>query len=96
MKVCKVHKVKSLWNYFLTFLLFSDSILANKIINNFKFMARSCVTCGRGPLKGKSRSHSNIATNKHQGVNLQNKTIDGKKVKICTSCLRSSKKVKTT
>lgn len=58
-------------------------------------MAKSCTVCGRGPLKGKSRSHSNIATNKHQKVNLQNKTIEGKKVKICTSCLRNTKRVKT-
>lgn len=59
-------------------------------------MARSCTVCGRGPLKGKSRSHSNIATNKHQNINLQNKMINGEKIKICTSCLRSTKKIKTT
>jgi ribosomal protein L28 len=57
-------------------------------------MAKSCVTCGRGSLKGKSRSHSNIATNRQQKINLQSKKIDGKKVNICTSCLRNKKRVK--
>lgn len=57
-------------------------------------MSRSCDVCGRGPLKGKSRSHSNIATNRRQNINLQNKTVDDEKVKICTSCWRNKKLIK--
>lgn len=59
-------------------------------------MSRTCDICGRGPLKGKSRSHSNVATLRRQYLNLQTKTIDGKKVKICTNCLKTSLKKKTT
>jgi len=33
-----------------------------------------------------------VSTKRTQKVNLQNKTIDGKKVKVCTRCIRSSSK----
>jgi len=54
-------------------------------------MAKSCVVCERGALKAKSISHSHIATNKLQKINIQTKKIDGEKVNICTSCLKSLK-----
>jgi ribosomal protein L28 len=61
-------------------------------------MAKKCDLCGRSATKGASRSHSKIKTLKRQNINLQSKTIDGMKVKLCTSCLRTidkPKRVKT-
>ena len=52
-------------------------------------MARKCDLCGRSATKGASRSHSKVKTLKRQGINLQSKTIDGVKLKICTSCMRT-------
>lgn len=55
-------------------------------------MSRRCDVCHRGPTRKISRSHSHIATVKRQYVNLQNKTLLGKRVKICTNCLKTTKK----
>lgn len=55
-------------------------------------MAKSCVTCGRGAVRANHRSHSKIATPRRQGVNLQSRAVDGLRVKICTSCLKTSAK----
>ena len=52
-------------------------------------MARTCEICGRGPLLSATRSHSNIKTKKRKYLNLQTKKIGGKKVKICTKCLKT-------
>lgn len=52
-------------------------------------MARKCDLCGRSATKGASRSHSKVKTLKRQGINLQSKTIDGVKLRICTSCMRT-------
>ena len=57
-------------------------------------MAKKCDLCGRSATKGASRSHSKIKTLKRQNINLQNKMIDGQKVKLCTSCLRTIDKPK--
>ncbi len=56
-------------------------------------MAR-CYKCGKKAVSGNNRSHSNVATKRKFRVNLQ-KTItpEGKKEKICTSCLRTANKV---
>lgn len=51
-------------------------------------MAKRCDRCGRGSQRDASRSHSNIKTVKRQHVNLQIKTVDGKRLKICTNCIR--------
>lgn len=57
-------------------------------------MSRSCEHCGRGPLKGHTRSHSNIATVRHQRVNLQWKKINGTRMRVCTTCIKTlSKKI---
>ncbi|MBI3626578.1 50S ribosomal protein L28 [Candidatus Uhrbacteria bacterium] len=58
-------------------------------------MARICEQCGRGALKANSRSHSNIASLRHQQINLQMKTVNGKRMKICTNCIRSSAKTRS-
>ena len=52
-------------------------------------MSRVCEVCERGPRTKISRSHSHVATKKRQFLNLQTKKIDGKKVKICTKCLKT-------
>ncbi|NQU83349.1 MAG: 50S ribosomal protein L28 [Parcubacteria group bacterium] len=54
-------------------------------------MAR-CEKCRRGSLNVNSRSHSNVATKRRQKVNLQKKTIDGTRVKICTKCIKTMNK----
>ncbi|MBL7141491.1 50S ribosomal protein L28 [Patescibacteria group bacterium] len=55
-------------------------------------MAKRCLICGRGPKTSITRSHSNIATKRWQYLNLQTKKISGKRIKICTKCLKSLKK----
>ncbi len=57
-------------------------------------MGKKCDLCRRVATKGASRSHSKIKTLKRQGINLQSKTIDGMKLKLCTSCLRTLDKPK--
>jgi ribosomal protein L28 len=56
-------------------------------------MAKRCDLCGRGATAGASRSHSKIKTLKRQNINLQSKTIDGVKLKVCTSCIRTIAKL---
>lgn len=53
-----------------------------------------CDVCGRSATKGIKRSHSNIKTLKRQKINIQTKTIDGKKQKVCTSCMKNAAKSK--
>ncbi len=55
-------------------------------------MGKKCDLCGRGSTKGASRSHSKVKTLKRQNINLQTKNIEGLKLKVCTSCLRTAAK----
>lgn len=55
-------------------------------------MSRVCQICGRGPKAAQSRSHSNIASKRTLAINLQEKKIDGKKMKVCTKCLKTQNK----
>jgi len=59
-------------------------------------MARKCEICGKGPQFGNRVSHSNKKTRHKFNPNIQNVTLEingvKRKVKICTSCLRSLKK----
>lgn len=57
-------------------------------------MAKKCDICGRGSVKDATRSHSNIKSIKRQYINLQSKKIDGKRVKICTNCMKTMNKTK--
>ncbi|PIS05396.1 MAG: 50S ribosomal protein L28 [Candidatus Buchananbacteria bacterium CG10_big_fil_rev_8_21_14_0_10_42_9] len=57
-------------------------------------MGNACDRCGRGPLKGNLKSHSNIKTIHRQKLNLQVKRVDGKKMTICANCIRTLTKVK--
>ena len=52
-------------------------------------MARKCDLCGRGSTKGISRSHANNKTIKRQYINIQSKIIDGKKMNVCTKCIKT-------
>ncbi|MEK7203435.1 MAG: 50S ribosomal protein L28 [Patescibacteria group bacterium] len=57
-------------------------------------MAKKCEICGRGSVKGASRSHSNIKTIRRLNINLQTKTIDNKKKKVCVKCIKTMAKAK--
>lgn len=54
-------------------------------------MSRLCDNCGRGAMVGNTRSHSNIASKVRRMVNLQWKTINGDRRKLCTRCIRTTK-----
>lgn len=55
-------------------------------------MSKKCDLCGRGSVKDATRSHSNIKSIKRQNINLQNRTIGGKKMKVCTKCIKLAKR----
>ncbi|MDP2944226.1 MAG: bL28 family ribosomal protein, partial [bacterium] len=57
-------------------------------------MAKKCDLCGRSATKGASRSHSKIKTLKRQNINLQSRTVNSLKARLCTSCLRTINKPK--
>lgn len=52
-------------------------------------MAKICDICGRGPVSGISKSHSHQKTKRWLGINIQSKKINGKKLKVCTACLKT-------
>ncbi len=52
-----------------------------------------CQICGKRNRTGNSRSHSNVATKRKFKVNLQTKRINGKKMTICTACIKTGNKV---
>ncbi|MBU0579747.1 MAG: 50S ribosomal protein L28 [Candidatus Margulisbacteria bacterium] len=58
-------------------------------------MSYVCEICGKKPLSGNKRSHSNIKTRTRWIPNLQNVRIIIKgtvqRAKVCTNCLRSGK-----
>jgi len=59
-------------------------------------MARKCEICGKGPQFGNRVSHSNKKTRHKFDPNIQQVKVEingvKKRIKICTSCLRSLKK----
>jgi len=55
-------------------------------------MARKCDICGRGTQVGLRRSHSNVATKRKLKINLQAATVNGKRMRICTKCLKTLNK----
>ncbi len=61
-------------------------------------MARFCDICGKGPTSGNSVSHANNKTRRRWQPNLQRvrALVDGKpkRIRVCTSCLRSDKVIK--
>ena len=58
-------------------------------------MARVCEVCGKGPLFGHRISHAHNLTKRRWNVNLQTVrvVVNGgwRRLRVCTSCLRSGK-----
>ncbi|MGF7185693.1 large subunit ribosomal protein L28 [Desulfitispora alkaliphila] len=61
-------------------------------------MAKKCEVCGKGISTGIKLSHSHIRTKRTWSPNLQKikAIVNGspKRIKVCTSCLRSGKVVR--
>ena len=55
------------------------------------YIMAKCAVCGRGATRDASRSHSNVRTLKRQYPNLQTTKVEGKKVKACTNCIKTTK-----
>ena len=55
-------------------------------------MSKFCQICERGPVSSQSRSHSNIATKRRHEINLQVKTVEGKRMRVCARCIKTMKK----
>lgn len=56
-------------------------------------MSKVCEICTKKAMVGNARSKSCIATKRKMGVNLQSKKIGNKKITICTSCIKTLKKL---
>ena len=58
-------------------------------------MAAVCDVCGKGPIFGKSVSHSHVRTNRRWNPNIQRvrALVNGapKRLNVCTSCLKAGK-----
>ena len=62
-------------------------------------MSRVCEVCGKGPQFGNNVSHAHNITKRRWNVNLHPvkanvKGGNSKKMRVCTSCLRSGKVTK--
>lgn len=57
-------------------------------------MSKVCDICNRGKVSGNVRSHSNVASKRTMGINLQSKRLSGVKMTICTSCIKTLNKLK--
>ncbi len=56
-------------------------------------MSRICALTGKHAKIANSRSHSNIATRRRQNVNLQTVRINGRRVRIAASTIRTLQKL---
>ena len=58
-------------------------------------MAQVCDICGKGPQFGNNISHAHNVTRRRWNVNLQrvHAMVNGapKRIRVCTSCIRSGK-----
>ena len=58
-------------------------------------MAKRCEICNKGPVVGRNISHAHNVTNRRWNINLQSvrAVIKGasKRIRVCTSCIRSGK-----
>jgi large subunit ribosomal protein L28 len=58
-------------------------------------MAKVCDVCGRGPQFGNRISHANNVTKRRWNINLQKvrAVVSGasKRIRVCTSCIKSGK-----
>jgi large subunit ribosomal protein L28 len=61
-------------------------------------MSKVCVSCGRGPAFGNTRSHSMVATRRRFNPNLQKVRVlvggTARRVYVCTRCLKAGKVTK--
>ena len=64
-------------------------------------MAQVCEVCGKGPQFGNNISHAHNVTKRRWNVNLRpvrarlkTSNLPAKRMRVCTSCLRSGKVVK--
>ena len=61
-------------------------------------MSRICEICGKKPLTGNNVSHAHNVTKRRFNPNLQKvkAVLNGrtKKIKVCTSCIKSGKVIK--
>lgn len=59
------------------------------------YMAQVCEVCGRGPQFGNRISHAHNVTKRRWNVNLQTVRAlvngNGKRLRVCTSCIRDGK-----
>ena len=55
-------------------------------------MSRICLLSGKRANIANNRSHSNVATKKTQGVNLQTRRINGTKIRLSSHALKTLKK----
>jgi ribosomal protein L28 len=55
-------------------------------------MARACEICGKSYTKVTKRSHSMRGTITKLKANLQWLTVDGKRIKACTRCIKTKAK----
>ncbi|HLD82117.1 MAG TPA: bL28 family ribosomal protein [Patescibacteria group bacterium] len=51
-----------------------------------------CEVCKKTDQRAISRSHSNIATLRKQKANLQSRKLDGRRILMCTRCIRNMAK----
>ena len=52
-------------------------------------MMKVCMRCEKGIQVANTRSHSNIASKRKQRPNLQRMTVQGKRLVLCTSCVKA-------
>jgi len=61
-------------------------------------MSRICAICGKKPLTGNNVSHAHNVTKRRFNPNLQRvrAVLNGRtrKIKVCTSCIKSGKVIK--
>ena len=58
-------------------------------------MAKRCEVCGKGPVVGRNISHAHNVSKRRWNLNLQrvHAVVNGatKRLRVCTSCIRSGK-----
>ena len=73
----------------------TGKILVSQFPGDTRTMARICDVCGRGPQFGHRVSHAHNVSKRRWNLNLQavHAVINGatKRLRVCTSCIRSGK-----
>jgi large subunit ribosomal protein L28 len=70
-------------------------IVLSNYQGDFCLMAQICDVCGRGPQFGNRISHAHNVTKRRWNLNLQSVRAlingAGRRIRVCTSCIRSGK-----